>query len=159
MYKRGEIKPYSQRPAGLNRYIMDNAIKLLLSMYNNHFKEGFADLIAYKGDITVVGNCILKEDIEKFCQNLQTRPDIIMMDIKYYTFELMKALINDNVGIKIIGVTSFYNDHIASTLKEIGAKGYLIRNYERETMYHIVRSVYEGKIMIDKDVVEQSLSY
>lgn len=81
------------------------------------------------------------------------------MDIKYYTFELMKALINDNVGIKIIGVTSFYNDHIASTLKEIGAKGYLIRNYERETMYHIVRSVYEGKIMIDKDVVEQSLSY
>jgi DNA-binding NarL/FixJ family response regulator len=137
---------------------MDNAIKLLLSIYNSYFQKGFADLIAYKGDITVVGNCMLKEDIENFYQNPKTRPDIVMMDIKYYTFQLMKTLINSNTDIKIIGVTSFYNDYIAATLKNIGAKGYLTRNYEIETMYHIVRSVHKGEIMINKDVIEQSLS-
>lgn len=114
-------------------------------MRHEAFILGFADLLR-RQYIEVPDYCITSDKVKQLYYSLN--PDIILMDTRMYptsSFEVMKEILDLNNDAKIIGVSSnFYYDEVVS-LREVGAKAYMLRSYKFDTMCRIIRAVQDGK--------------
>lgn len=120
-------------------------IKILIAMRHEAFILGFADLLR-RQYIEVLGYCITSDKVKQLYYSLN--PDIILIDTRMYptsSFEVMKEILDLNNDAKIIGVSStFYYDEVV-TLREVGAKAYMLRSYNFDSMCRIIRAVQDGK--------------
>lgn len=123
------------------------SIKLLLAMRNEVFGKVFSDFITTRIDAQVVGICRSENEVKSLYKAL--KPDLLLIDVKFgvlsYSFDLISDILAENPQAKIVGVTAYLQKDIEETLFKIGAKGYMKRNDNIETMLAIIRRVNDGK--------------
>lgn len=85
----------------------------------------------------------------------QHQPHVLLLDIQMpasngidLCAEITKAL----PAIKIIALTNFDESYYVKQMLRNGAKGYLLKNTDQDTLLKAIQEVYEGRIFLDPHV-------
>ena len=106
-------------------------------------QEGFHILIATQQH----------KELEEFLQN--SNLDVLLMDIQMpgmNGIDPCRQLLKIKPGLRIIAFSSFDDSAYVKQLFRLGAKGYLLKNSDKETIIQAVHAVMDGENFIDETI-------
>ncbi|PKG93043.1 response regulator transcription factor [Paraglaciecola sp. MB-3u-78] len=123
-------------------------------------REGIKSLLALTQDIKVVAEAsdgeqvltILRDSIEH-----QT-VDVILMDISMPVktgIEAVQGLQGASIDIPVIMLTTFDDHQLVLQAIQSGAKGYLLKDVSLETLVDGIKTVHQGKTLIQPAITER----
>lgn len=124
------------------------------------FAEGLKCLFEKQGELEVKG--ISTSGIESLKAIKNLKPDIVIMDCKINDIseiDAIEKLHSENVGIKIIFLTSEFDVNQAVKAMNSNVDGYILKNISFEEFYDIVVSVLNGTQYIDSSVINSINRY
>lgn len=125
---------------------MIKKIKLLIADDHQLIIDGVRNYLQEVRDIEIVaiaksGKQVIEEVTEKFV-------DIVLLDINMPVmngYDTARLLQQNNPEVKIIAFTTYTEKAIVQKMVEVGVKGYILKNIEREDLIDAIYKVAEGK--------------
>jgi two-component system response regulator DesR len=118
-----------------------------------------AALLEIDGDIEVVGRAQDGETALGICR--ETKPDVLLTDIempRMTGLELAAAVKRENLGIRVIILTTFARGGYLRRALEAGASGYLLKDSPAEHLANAVRRVKAGNRVVDPELAAEAWS-
>lgn len=128
---------------------MENLIRILIA--DDHFvvRQGLTTLLVNRNGMEVVGEAATGREAIELAYTLQ--PDVIIMDMVMPEVDGPQAIAvirQENPNARILVLTSFGEDkHVAAAL-QAGALGYLLKDSSPDDLFHAIRSVYRGNLVL-----------
>ena len=126
-----------------------DAIRVLLAEDHVVVRNGLAAIINQEKDMEVVAEA--GEGGEAVELWKKHRPDITLMDLRMPGLSGANAIyeIHEmNPEVRIIVLTTFDGDEDIYRAIRAGAKAYLLKDVKREELFHCIREVHAGRIVI-----------
>ncbi len=124
---------------------MKDKIKVIIVDDHEIFRNGLKMVLGKLSYVEVAGEAndgkALIDMLEK------TRADIILLDIEMPELngiEATKIALKKHPGLKIIALTMFGEDEYIQSMLDAGAKGFLMKNINKETLDKAIQTVYNG---------------
>ncbi|CAN5663077.1 MAG: response regulator [Rubrobacteraceae bacterium] len=124
---------------------MPETLKTMIADDHPLFRDGMRGLLSTTDDIEVVGEAKSGEEAVELSSEL--RPDVILMDIKMpggNGIEATRRILAENPDIRILVVTMFEDDASVFTAMRAGARGYVLKDAEKDDMIGAIRTVGRG---------------
>jgi len=124
---------------------MPETLKTMIADDHPLFRDGMRGLLSTTEDIEVVGEAKSGEEAVELSSEL--RPDVILMDIKMpggNGIEATRRILAENPDIRILVVTMFEDDTSVFTAMRAGARGYVLKDAEKDDMIGAIRTVGRG---------------
>ncbi|MEI9999444.1 MAG: response regulator transcription factor [Verrucomicrobiota bacterium] len=124
-------------------------IHVLLAEDHVVVRDGLAAIINQEPDMIVVA--VAGEGGEAVKLWKRHRPDITLMDLRMPGLSGANAIyeIHEiNPDVRIIVLTTFDGDEDIYRAVRAGAKAYLLKDVQREELFHCIREVHAGRIVI-----------
>jgi DNA-binding NarL/FixJ family response regulator len=123
-------------------------------------REGIKSLLALSGDIKVVAEASDGEQVLFICQKAiqHNTVDVILMDIRMPIktgIEAVNSLQNASIDIPVIMLTTFDDHQLVLQAIQAGAKGYLLKDVSLETLVDGIKTVHQGKTLIQPTITER----
>lgn len=131
-------------------------IKVLVVDDHDLVRMGISRMLSDSADIEVVGEADSGDMAIKLAKQL--RPDVILLDVNMPNIgglEATKRLIQLDLGIKILAVSSMSAQPYPSMLIKAGVNGYITKGTPLDEMIRAVKKVYQGSRYFSQDVAEQ----
>lgn len=132
-------------------------IKLLIVDDHEMVRLGLTSYFAILEDIEVIAEA--ENGLEGVEKALQSRPDIILMDLVMDVMDGVEAtqiILKEWPEAKIIILTSFIDDEKVYPAMEAGASGYLLKTSSASEIAEAIRRTYLGEEIIE-DIVSEKL--
>lgn len=116
-------------------------------------REGFAAILEYLPDMTVVGRAASGSEAVRLFR--QHRPDVTLMDLRMPEMDGVQAIEKicmEFPGAGIIVLTTFSGDEDIYRALHAGARGYLLKDAPVEELLKAIRVVRTGKKYVPSDV-------
>ncbi|RUQ37820.1 MAG: response regulator transcription factor [Candidatus Competibacteraceae bacterium] len=124
-------------------------IQVLIADDHVMVREGLAAIIGRQPDMQVVGEAA--NGLEAVALWLQHRPNVTLLDLRMPLLNgvgAMDAIRHHDALARIVVLTTFDTDNeIAQAIKS-GAKGYLLKDAQREELLECIRKVHGGETCI-----------
>jgi DNA-binding NarL/FixJ family response regulator len=124
---------------------MTEPIRVIIADDHPIYRDGFKLLLKNQGDATLVGEAEDGSSLIKLAKDI--KPDVIITDIVMpgidgvaTTKEISKVL--PEAGI--IAISMFNDDNLIVDMLEAGARGYLLKNTNKEKLIEAIKAVYCG---------------
>ncbi len=91
----------------------------------------------------------------------EVSPDVILMDLNMPVMsglEAMKILKSRNCTIPVIILTTYNEDDLMIEGLSLGAKGYLLKDTNREDLFRNIESAVRGETLLQADMLEKVLA-
>ena len=98
-----------------------------------------------------------REGVEKA---LESRPDVIMMDIvmpEMSGIDATLAILKEWPEAKILILTSYLDNEKIYPVLDAGARGYMLKTSSADEILHAVRKVAEGEFAIETEVSKNTI--
>ena len=124
-------------------------------------REAWEHILNADPRFTVIASCGDAEEAVQLA--LQTRPDIVLMDINMAPFsgiEATEKIKKAGKSTQVIGVSMYSKPEFARKILQAGAKGYVTKNSTREEMVQAILEVHQGRkyICIEiKDIISDNV--
>ncbi|MFT5923459.1 MAG: DNA-binding NarL/FixJ family response regulator [Paraglaciecola sp.] len=123
-------------------------------------REGIKSLLALSGDIKVVAEASDGEQVLTICQKAieHNTVDVILMDIRMPMktgIEAVQSLQDASIDIPVIMLTTFDDHQSVLQAIQVGAKGYLLKDVSLETLVNGIKTVHQGKTLIQPAITER----
>jgi DNA-binding NarL/FixJ family response regulator len=134
--------------------------KLRIFLADDHtvLRQGVRLILEAEPDITVIGEAA---DSEETCRLVpQLKPDILLLDVKMPGLgglALLPSLIQVSPRTAIIVFTMYDNPGYVYQALRAGARGYILKNVEREELLRAIRAVFRGGGFIQAEVTRPLL--
>ena len=131
-----------------------SAIRVLIADDHVTVREGLAAIIGRQPDMEVAGeaaNGLAAVDLWR-----ERRPDVTLMDLRMPVMDGAVAIgeiRRIEPSARIVVLTTFDTDNDISRAIRAGAKGYLLKDAEREDLLDCIRRVYSGETCIPPALV------
>ena len=125
---------------------MNYTIRLVIADDHEIFRDGMALMLSRHQDVVLAGQAENGKELLKLVDEVQ--PDVIMTDIKMPVMdgiEATKLLLQKNPDLKIIALSMFDEENLIVDMLEAGAKGYLLKNADKQEILDAINNVYEDK--------------
>ena len=125
---------------------MINSIRLVIADDHEIFRDGLALMLSKQQDIELIGQAGNGKQLITLVNELQ--PDVVMTDVKMPVMdgiEATRALVAENPDLHLIALSMFDEENLIVDMLEAGAKGYLLKNADKQEILDAIHSVYEGK--------------
>ena len=121
--------------------------KLRVLIADDHplFRGGMRGLLATQPDMEVAGEATTGEDTVRLVGEL--KPDIVLMDIKMPGsggIEATRRLLAADPGVRVLVVTMFEDDATVFTAIRAGARGYVLKDDDKDDVLGAIRTVGRG---------------
>ena len=126
-------------------------IKLLIVDDHRLFSNGLAALLEKYEDFEVLKQVDDSRNAIHEVQNLN--PDVVLIDFNMPNInglELTKILLEGFPKLKILILSMYDDERFVKDFKQAGAKGYLTKTEEIETVKQAILSIYQGKKVFNK---------
>ena len=135
------------------------SIRVLL--VDDHFvvRQGLCSMLAGTADVEVVGEA--SSGKEAINQVALLCPDVVLLDIRMPGLDglkLIRYLKQDFLELKIIILTQFDDEQFLLEAFKAGAHAYFLKNIGREELLEAIRTVYQGKRILSKDLMDSVLT-
>ncbi|MBP2281411.1 DNA-binding NarL/FixJ family response regulator [Psychrobacter sp. PL19] len=131
-------------------------IRVLVVDDHDLVRMGISRMLADSADIEVVGEADSGDMAIKLAKQL--RPDVVLLDVNMPNIggiEATKRLVQLDMGIKILAVSSMSAQPYPSMLLKAGVNGYITKGTPLDEMLIAVKKVYQGGRYFSQDVAEQ----
>ena len=139
---------------------MKETVKLLLVDDEPLLLESLALIFFMEDDFVVVGTATDGAAALKVLEN--SSADIALVDLRMVGMgglELIRELRKRYGHIKILVLTTFYDEKNIISAIQNGADGYILKDAGREALVNAVRSVLEGQSTLDNKVMSALAAY
>lgn len=129
--------------------------RIRVLMVDDHplLREGIAAVLHGQPDMEVVGEAA--NGIEALTQFRTLQPDITLMDVQMPEvngIEAIHAIRQEEPGARIIVLTTYEGDVLASRAIRAGAAGYLLKGMLRRDLLETIRAVHAGRRRIPPEI-------
>lgn len=129
-------------------------IRVLIADDHGVVREGLAAIIGRQADMTVVAEAENgREAVDLW--GLQ-RPDVTLLDLRMPVLDGVDAIMairRVQASARIIVLTTFDTDHDITRAVGAGAKGYLLKDVQRDVLLDCIRKVHAGQTCIPPALV------
>jgi DNA-binding NarL/FixJ family response regulator len=134
---------------------MAELIRVLVA--DDHFvvRQGLAALLAPRNGMEVVGEAANGREAVELAQTLQ--PDVILMDLIMPEMDGTAAIARikaQNPAARILVLTSFGEREKVAAALQAGALGYLLKDSSPDDLFHAIRSVHRGNLVIPQELAQ-----
>lgn len=134
-------------------------IKLLIADDHHVVRRGLIFFLNTQTDIEVIGEASNGEEALELINKL--KPDIVIMDLSMPILDGIEAterIKNDGLPVKVMILTSFYDqDHILPAI-EAGAAGYYLKDSDPDELVTAIRKIHAGEKQFHSKVTTQLVS-
>lgn len=124
----------------------EHRIRVLLADDHNLVRAGIAQLLSSEQDMVVVGEAA--DGVQAYNMAVQTRPDIILMDLNMPRSSGFEAIAHIRAAFPdaiIVVLTYSESEKDIAEAVRAGAQGYLLKSSEPETLASSIREAYRGE--------------
>lgn len=128
---------------------MSPAVKVVIADDHMMFREGIRQRLESEPGFSVVGEAGNVEEALKVVE--ETRPDIVMLDIRMpgrSGIDAARQLRREWPAIKILVVSGYDFEQYVRALARIGIHGYLLKDSPQETLIEALREVAAGGVVL-----------
>lgn len=121
--------------------------KLRVLIADDHplFRDGMRGLLATQPDIEVAGEASTGEEAVRLAEELG--PDVVLMDIKMPGLggiEATRRILVADPRVRVLVVTMFEDDATVFTAMRAGARGYVLKDDDKDDVLGAIRAVGRG---------------
>ncbi len=124
---------------------MYSPIRIAIADDHEIFRDGFKLLLKDQQVMELVGEAENGKELLEVVA--KTQPDVVIVDIKMPVMdgiEACKIIRRQFPDIKVIALSMFNEDNLIVDMLEAGAKGYLLKNTNKNELLMATKAVYEG---------------
>lgn len=127
-----------------------------IMLVDDHFvvREGLKLILETSEKYQVVGEAVNGQDALEKVEKLE--PDIILMDLNMPVLsglETMKEFKKKGLTIPIIILTTYNEDELMIDGLALGAKGYLLKDTSRESLFRSIDSAMLGEMLLSEEML------
>ncbi|MEN2751522.1 MULTISPECIES: response regulator [Psychrobacter] len=131
-------------------------IRVLVVDDHDLVRMGISRMLSDSADIEVVGEADSGDMALKLAKQLS--PDVVLLDVNMPNIgglEATKRLVQLDMGIKILAVSSMSAQPYPSMLLKAGVNGYITKGTPLDEMIRGIKKIYQGGRYFSHDVAEQ----
>ena len=135
-------------------------IRILIADDHLFYREGVRTLLKGVADVEIVGDATSGDDAVAQAATLQ--PDIVLMDIKMpglNGIEATRFIRQNHPRIGVLVVTMFDDDETVFAAMRAGARGYLLKDADREELLRAVSAIHRGEAIFSPAIAERMMQY
>jgi len=136
------------------------AIRILIADDHPLFRHGIRELLNLTPDIQVVGEATTGE--EAITQAEALHPDAILMDINMpgvNGIEATRRILHNAPHIRILVVTMFEDDATVFAAMRVGARGYVLKDAEKENILRAIQAVGNGEAIFSPTIATRLIDF
>jgi two-component system, NarL family, response regulator NreC len=122
-------------------------IRLVVADDHEIFLDGLALMLSRQEHIILVGQASDGRELVELVN--AEKPDVVMTDIKMPRMDGIAAtrlLVQQNPEVRVIALSMFDEEDQIVEMLEAGAKGYLLKNADKQEILDAIASVYEDRV-------------
>ncbi len=135
-------------------------LRVLIADDHPLFRHGMRTLLNATPDIEVVGEATTGEEAIALAESL--RPDLVLMDIKMpgiNGIEATRRLRAVAPEVRILVVTMFEDDASVFTVMRAGARGYVLKDTDKDDMLRAIQGVGRGGAIFSPSIATRVLDF
>jgi NarL family two-component system response regulator YdfI len=134
-------------------------IRVLIADDHLIIRQGLSLILETEGEFELVGEASDGAEALSLCRDL--KPDVVLMDLRMPNMDGMTAiekLHQDQPGIAVVILTTFNEDELMFRGLQAGARGYLLKDTDRATLFDTIRAAARGETLLQPDIMARVLS-
>lgn len=135
-------------------------LRVLIADDHTLFRYGMRGLLATQPDIEVVGEATTGEEAVRLAGELE--PDVVLMDIKMPGVSGIEAtlrILADHPRVRILMVTMFEDDASVFTAMRAGARGYVLKDADKDDVLGAIRTVGRGGAVFSPGIAARLVDF
>ncbi len=135
-------------------------LRVLIADDHPLFRHGIAALLSATEDLEPVGEATTGEEAIALAE--RTQPDVILMDIRMpgvNGIEATRRILLQSPHIRILVVTMFEDDGSVFAAMRAGARGYVLKEADKEELLRAIRAVGGGEAIFSPAIATRLLEY
>lgn len=133
---------------------MTDKIRLLVADDHLIVREGLRLILETADDLELAGEA--SNGREAVDLAIQLQPDVILMDLRMPILDGMgaiEAIRREQPQIAIVILTNFNEDDLMIKGLEAGARGFLLKDTDRETLLNTIRAAARGETLLQPEII------
>jgi len=134
-------------------------IRILIADDHLVVREGLQLILGMEEDMDVVGEAANGETAVRLTEELQ--PDVILMDLRMPGMgglEAIKAILAQWPEMAIVILTTYNEDDLMLRGLQAGAKGFLLKDTGRQTLFHTIRAASRGETLLQPEIMARVIA-
>ncbi len=135
-------------------------IRLLIADDHLVIREGLQMILGLEEDLEVVGEAANGEAAVRLAEELQ--PDVILMDLRMPGMgglEAIERILARWPEMAIVILTTYNEDELMIRGLRAGARGFLLKDTGRETLFHSIRAAARGETLLQPEIMNRVLAH
>jgi two-component system, NarL family, response regulator YdfI len=138
---------------------MSDPIRILVADDHLIIRQGLRLILETEAGFDLVGEAADGAEAVRLCMDL--KPDVVLMDLRMPGMDGLTAIERLSVEqprIAVVILTTFNEDDLMMRGLRAGAKGYLLKDTNRETLFHAIRAAARGETLLRPEIIARVLS-
>jgi len=136
------------------------ALRILIADDHPLFRHGIRELLNLAPDIQVISEATTGD--EAITQAEALHPDAILMDINMpgiNGIEATRRILHNSPHIRILVVTMFEDDATVFAAMRAGARGYILKDAEKENILRAIQAVGKGEAIFSPTIATRLIDF
>lgn len=134
-------------------------IKILIADDHLLIRQGLRMVLETENDLELVGEASDGREAISLCKKLN--PDVVLMDLRMPNMDGLTAiekLRSEQPEIAVVILTTFNEDELMFRGLQAGARGYLLKDTDRSTLFDTIRAAARGETLLKPEIMARVLS-
>lgn len=134
-------------------------IKILIADDHLLIRQGLRMVLETENDLELVGEASNGREAISLCKKLN--PDVVLMDLRMPNMDGLTAiekLRSEQPEIAVVILTTFNEDELMFRGLQAGARGYLLKDTDRSTLFDTIRAAARGETLLKPEIMARVLS-
>lgn len=134
-------------------------IKILIADDHLIIRQGLRLILETETDFELIGEASDGNEALSLCKRL--KPDVVLMDLRMPNMDGLTAIEKLRVEqpkVAVVILTTFNEDELMLRGLQAGARGYLLKDTDRSTLFDTIRAAARGETLLKPEIMTRVLS-
>ena len=139
---------------------MSAPIRILVADDHLIIRQGLRLILETQEGFEMVGEAADGAEAVRLCVELH--PDVVLMDLRMPGMDGLSAierLRSEQPGIAVVILTTFNEDDLMMRGLRLGAKGYLLKDTNREALFNTIRAASRGETLLRPEIMARVMAH